>query len=37
MPARFPGTVIGRRKPSFDSVLTIANAAGFDVVLQHRG
>jgi|GEM_PF-3463051 DNA-binding phage protein len=31
-----PGTVIGRRKPAFDSVLTIANAAGFDLVLQRR-
>lgn len=31
-----PGTVIGRRKPAFDSVLTIAEAAGFDLVLQRR-
>lgn len=31
-----PGTRIGRRKPSFDSVLTLANAAGFDVTLTPR-
>ena len=31
-----PGTVIGRRKPTFDSVLKVAHAAGFDVVLRER-
>lgn len=31
-----PGTRIGRRKPSFDSVLTLANAAGFDLTLTPR-
>ena len=31
-----PGTVIGKRKPTFDSVLKIANAAGFDLVLEPR-
>jgi DNA-binding phage protein len=31
-----PGTVIGKRKPTFDSILKVANAAGFDLVLQNR-
>ena len=31
-----PGTVIGRRKPTFDSVLKVADAAGFDVILRER-
>ena len=31
-----PGTVIGKRKPTFDSILKVANAAGFDIVLQER-
>jgi hypothetical protein len=31
-----PGTVIGQRKPTFDSVLKVANAAGFDIVLRER-
>jgi DNA-binding phage protein len=31
-----PGTVIGKRKPTFDSILKVANAAGFDIVLQSR-
>lgn len=31
-----PGTVIGKRKPAFDSILKIANAAGFDLVLRER-
>lgn len=31
-----PGTVIGKRKPTFDSILKVANAAGFDIVLMAR-
>ena len=31
-----PGTVIGKRKPTFDSILKVANAAGFDLVLEPR-
>jgi hypothetical protein len=31
-----PGTVIGRRKPTFDSILAIANEAGFDIILRER-
>ncbi len=31
-----PGTVIGKRKPTFDSILAIANEAGFDIVLKER-
>ena len=31
-----PGTVIGKRKPAFDSALAIAGAAGFDIVLRKR-
>jgi len=31
-----PGTVIGRRKPTFDSILKIANEAGFDITLTER-
>lgn len=31
-----PGTVIGRRKPTFDSVLKVADAAGFDIILRER-
>lgn len=31
-----PGTVIGRRKPTFDSILKVADAAGFDVILRER-
>jgi hypothetical protein len=31
-----PGTVIGQRKPAFDSVIKIAHAAGFDVILRAR-
>lgn len=31
-----PGTVIGKRKPTFDSILAIANEAGFDLVLKER-
>jgi DNA-binding phage protein len=31
-----PGTVIGKRKPTFDSILKIANAAGFDLILRER-
>ena len=29
-----PGTVIGKRKPTFDSVLKIAEAAGFRLTLE---
>lgn len=32
-----PGTVIGKRKPTFDSILAIANEAGFDIQLIARG
>lgn len=31
-----PGTVIGKRKPTFDSILAIANEAGFDIVLAAK-
>lgn len=31
-----PGTRIGRRKATFDSVIKIAHAAGFDLVLEER-
>jgi DNA-binding phage protein len=31
-----PGTVIGKRKPTFDSILKVAEAAGFDIVLRPR-
>jgi DNA-binding phage protein len=31
-----PGTVIGKRKPTFDSILKVANAAGFDLILMER-
>lgn len=31
-----PGTVIGKRKPTFDSILAIANEAGFDIQLVAR-
>lgn len=31
-----PGTVIGRRKPTFDSVVKIAHAAGFNITLTKK-
>lgn len=31
-----PGTLIGKRKPTFDSILKVANAAGFDLILRER-
>jgi len=31
-----PGTRIGRRKPTFDSVLKIAEAVGLQIVLRGR-
>ena len=31
-----PGTVIGRRKPAFDSILKIAHAAGFSISLTPK-
>jgi DNA-binding phage protein len=31
-----PGTVIGRRKPAFDSILKIAHAAGFNLTLTPK-